>query len=135
VNISFAKQIDAHKKQVLKRLAIASANQLNVNALVTFFNPDEAIAAVGFVEETGNFTIKPAEKETGRPAGKYQVTINPPPPPPMTEAEYKKMEANAMATPQTTYKELPAKFFSSMTSGLVFDVKPGPNSFDIDLSK
>ena len=90
---------------------------------------------MGFVEESGNFTIKPAEKETGLPAGKYQLTITPPPPPPMTEAEYKKMEANAMATPQTTYKELPAKFFNSMTSSLVFDVKPGPNSFDIDLSK
>ena len=53
----------------------------------------------------------------------------------MTEAECKKVEANAMATPQTIYKELPAKFFNSMTSGLVFDVKPGPNNFDIDLSK
>jgi hypothetical protein len=26
-------------------------------------------------------------------------------------------------------------FYNSMTSGLVFDVTPGRNSFDIDLSK
>ena len=106
-----------------------------VNALVTFFNSDEGIAAVGLAEADGKFTIKPAEKETGLPAGKYQVTITPPPPPPMTEAQYKKMDASAMAMPDITYNELPKKFYNSMTSGLVFDVTPGPNSFDIDLAK
>ena len=106
-----------------------------VNAQVTFFNSEQGIAAVGFADESGKFTLKPAEKETGLPAGKYQVTITPPPPPPMTEEQYKKMEANAMAMPDITYKELPKKFYNSMTSGLVFDVKPGPNSFDIDLAK
>ena len=106
-----------------------------VNALVTFFNAEQGIAAVGFADESGKFTVKPAEKETGLPAGNYQVTITPPPPPPMTEEQYKKMEANAMAMPDITYKELPKKFYNSMTSGLVFEVKPGPNSFDIDLSK
>jgi hypothetical protein len=45
------------------------------------------------------------------------------------------MEANAMAMPQIVYKELPVKFYNSMTSGLAFDVTPGPNSFDIDLAK
>jgi len=53
----------------------------------------------------------------------------------MTEEQYKKMEANAMALPDMTFKELPKKFYNSMRSGLVFDVTPGPNSFDIDLSK
>lgn len=108
---------------------------LPVNCMVTFYNPDQGIAAVGFVDESGKFTLKPAEKETGLPAGKYLVTITPPPPPPMTEEQYKKMEANAMAMSQKTYKELPVKFYNSMTSGLVFDVTPGPNSFDIDLAK
>jgi len=41
------------------------AKKVPLNALVTFFNADEAIAAVGFVEESGNFAIRPAEKETG----------------------------------------------------------------------
>ena len=106
-----------------------------LNAQVTFFNSTEGIAAVGFADEKGNYTIKPAEKETGLPAGKYQVTITPPPPPPMTEEQYRKMDASAMAMPDITYKELPKKFYNSMTSGLVFDVTPGPNSFDIDLAK
>jgi hypothetical protein len=106
-----------------------------INALVTFFNSDQGIAAVGFADANGKFTLKPAEKETGLPAGKYQVTITPPPAPPMTEEQYKKMEASAMALPDITYKELPRKFYNSMTSGLAFDVAPGPNSFDIDLSK
>ncbi len=105
------------------------------NALVTFFNSDQGIAAVGFVDETGKFTIKPAEKETGLPAGKYVVTISPPPPPPMTEEQYKKMDANAMAMPDITYNELPKKYYNSLTSGLAFEVNPGPNSFDIDLAK
>ena len=52
------------------------------------------------------------------------MTITPPPPPPMTEEQYKKMEANAMAMPDITNKELPKKFYNSMTSGLVFDVTP-----------
>ena len=105
-----------------------------VGALVTFFNSEQGIAAVGFADATGKFTLKPAEKETGLPAGKYLVTITPPPPPPMTEEQYKKMEANAMAMPDVTYPELPKKFYNSMTSGLAFDVKPGPNTFDIDLA-
>jgi hypothetical protein len=106
-----------------------------VNCVVTFFNSDEGITAVGFVDESGKYALKPAEKETGLPAGKYQVTITPPPAPPLTKEEYAKMEASAMAMPQKTYKELPTKFYNSMTSGLVFDVTPGANSFDIDLSK
>ncbi len=106
-----------------------------LNSQVTFFNSEQGIAAVGFADANGKFTIKPAEKETGLPAGTYQVTITPPPPPPMTEEQYKKMEANAMAMPDITYKELPKKFYNSMTSGLVFEVKPGPNTFDIDLAK
>ena len=44
-----------------------------VNAQVTFFNSEQGIAAVGFADESGNFALKPAEKETGLPAGKYQV--------------------------------------------------------------
>ena len=63
------------------------------------------------------------------------MTITPPPAPSLTEEEYKKVEASAMAMPQKTYKELPTKFYNSMTSGLVFDVTPGSNSFEIDLSK
>jgi hypothetical protein len=108
---------------------------LPVGCQVTFFNPDQGIAAVGFLDEAGKFEAKPAEKTTGLPAGKYQVTITPPPPPPMTEAEYQKMEANAMAMSQKVYKELPAKFYNAMSSGLAFDVAPGPNAFDIDLEK
>jgi hypothetical protein len=47
------------------------------------------------------------------------------------------MEANAMAMAMTQkiYKELPTKFYNAMTSGLAFEVKPGPNSFDINLAK
>ena len=108
---------------------------LPVGCVVTFFNPDVAIAAVGFLDEAGNYTLKPAEKETGLPAGKYLVTITPPPPPPMTAEEYKKMEANAMAMTQKVYKELPPKFYNSLSSGLAFEIKPGPNNFDIDLEK
>ncbi|MGL4550721.1 MAG: carboxypeptidase-like regulatory domain-containing protein [Gemmataceae bacterium] len=108
---------------------------LPVKAMVTFFNPDQGIAAIGFIDESGKFTLKPAERETGLPAGTYLVTVTPPPPPPMTEEQYKKMEANAMAMPQMTYKELPAKFYNSMTSGLVFEVTPGANHFEIDLAK
>lgn len=78
--------------------------------MVTFFNADEGNAAVGFVNESGKFTLKPAEKETGLPAGNYQVTITPPLPPPQTEDWYKKMEANAMAMSQTTYPELPVRW-------------------------
>jgi hypothetical protein len=106
-----------------------------LGSLITFFNSEQGIAAVGFADESGKFTINPAEKETGLPAGNYAVTVTPPPPPPMTEEQYKKMEANARALPTIIYKELPVKFYNSTTSGLAFDVKPGPNHFDLDLSK
>ncbi len=106
-----------------------------LNSQVTFFNSTEGIAAVGFADENGNYTLKPAEKETGLPAGTYQVTVSPPPPPPMTEEQYKKMDASAMAMPDITYKELPKKFYNYMTSGLEFEVKPGPNTFDLDLKE
>jgi hypothetical protein len=105
-----------------------------INATVTFFNADKGIAAIGFADESGKFTCNPVEKETGLPAGRYVVTVTPPLPPPLSEEEYKKMEANAMAMPNKTYKELPTKFYNSLTSGLAFDVKPGANSFDIDLA-
>lgn len=108
---------------------------LPLNSLITFFNSEQGIAAVGFADAGGAFTIKAAEKETGLPAGNYAVTVTPPPPPPMTKEQYEKMEANAMAMPNIIYKELPVKFYNSTTSGLAFDVKPGPNHFDLDLSK
>jgi hypothetical protein len=128
-------KIDPAQQATISGTVKYGTKNLPLNAMVTFFNPDEGIAAVGFVDASGNFTLTPAEKETGLPAGKYLVTVTPPPPKQLTEEQYKKMEANAMAMPTIVYPELPTKFYNSLTSGLAFEVKPGVNTFDIDLAK
>ncbi|MGL6096676.1 MAG: carboxypeptidase-like regulatory domain-containing protein [Fimbriiglobus sp.] len=101
---------------------------------VSFSNPDLAITAVGSVDENGNFTLKPAENNTGLPAGKYKVTITPPPPPPPTEEELRKMDGNAMTRRAIVSPNLPEKFYNVMTSGLAVAIAPGPNTFEIDLA-
>jgi hypothetical protein len=73
-------KIKADQQATISGTVKFGTKNVPVNSLVTFFNSDEGIAAVGFADETGKYTLKPAEKETGLPAGKYQVTVTPPPP-------------------------------------------------------
>lgn len=66
--------------------------------------------------------------------------IRPPAPPPvqMGSDEYKRiMEggANPQAAPPATASDIPEKFTSFDTSGIVLELKPGPNTFDFDLAK
>jgi hypothetical protein len=121
----------AQRATVTGRVKFGAEN-VPLNATITFFDRDRGIALIGFADANGNFTLSPAEAVTGVPAGRYSVSIGAPPP---TPEEAKASEETGMPTPTKLFPNLPLKYYNSTTSGLVFEVVPGPNNFEIDVSK
>jgi hypothetical protein len=115
---------------------------VTVNSSVVFNSLDPAVTAAGEIDSQGNYTLRAANPEVGIPVGRYRVMIRPPTPAPVTDAvdtaEYQKMmQTGGSATPPQVEapKDIPAKFSSFDSSGIVLELKPGPNTFDFDLAK
>ena len=91
----------------------------------------------------GKYSLTAADPKVGVPAGRWEVAVKPPVAAvkEMSNTEdYKKMmqgggpQSVAESKPATA-ADIPEKFNDPTTSGLVFEVKAGPNTFDFDLSK
>ncbi len=112
------------------------------DSTVVFYSKDKDATAAGTIDAAGKFSLKGAQPKIGIPVGQYVVMVRPPEPPmttsiatgPSSPDYQKKMMQGAEAKPEAP-KDIPAVFLSLDKSTLKLELKSGPNSFDIDLSK
>jgi hypothetical protein len=105
---------------------------LQTGTQVVFMHPEKGYASFGTTDADGNFKIT-SWNEGKLPIGKYQVTIQAP-----VGADLDGKSAEELLAPQTgelSQAEFPFKYRQTSTSGLEYEVKTGPNSFEIDLTK
>lgn len=112
------------------------------NSSIVFYCPEKGTTLAGKIDSLGKFSLKESDPAVGIPGGRYQVMIRPPEPPPVpmsTQSEdYKKMMSGGGTTAPPSpaaNSEIPQKLQSFDSSGIALEVKPGPNTFDIDLAK
>lgn len=106
--------------------------------LVTFIS-DRGFAALGTVDASGRYQLKMAGKGDV-PAEKYNVSVTFPGivGPEMTVEEEQKWMAGDPATlakfsQKQKKSPIPEKYEDSIKSGLTFEIKEGPNTYDIVL--
>jgi hypothetical protein len=110
---------------------------------IAFYCPDKGATAAGKIDALGKFSLTAADAKIGMPAGRYQVMIRPPDAPPVKIGtdDYKKMMMGGTTTggmpqkPPERATDIPSKFHDYATSEVELEVKPGPNTFDLDLAK
>lgn len=116
---------------------------LTLGSLVVFFNSQKGLTLTGTVDSLGSYSLTAADPKVGVPAGRWEVSVKPPVTPVVEMSnsdDYKKMmqgggpKSVASSKPGTA-PDIPEKFNNPKTSGLVFEVKPGPNTFSFDLAK
>jgi hypothetical protein len=117
---------------------------VTLNSQIVFFNAENGLTLSGSLDSLGKYALTPADPKLGVPAGRYAVSILPPPTQ-IVEAnqgskDYAKMMQAGGATvappaADASAPDIPEKFRDAKTSKLVFEVKEGPNTFDLDLSK
>lgn len=115
------------------------------DSLVVFYNKEKGLTLTGTLDSLGKYSLTAADPKVGVPAGRYEVAVRPPVPVVVavdpSSDEYKKMmmqgggEKSLDQSKPATAADIPEKFNDAKTSGLVFEVKAGPNTFDMDLSK
>jgi len=93
----------------------------------------EGFTASGQVDRGGKYTLMNLDKPQ-IPAASYKVCLTPPPQPERSEEEYEKaMAAGTTGTSETPSDVIPNKYQNPTTTDLSYEVKPGPNTFDIEL--
>ena len=117
------------------RCAIAPNSAPSANAA----HSTSCVRATGAakVDLMGSYSIRPADKVIGLPAGRYQFTIRPPEAAPVqvgTDDYKKRMMGGGNAPPAEAKSDIPAKFVSPDPKH-VLEIKAGANTIDLDLSK
>ena len=113
---------------------------VTLNSQIVFYNSEKGLTLTGTLDSLGKYSLTPADPKVGVPAGRYEVCIKPPVVPviqmdPSSPEYAKMMQSGESVTPATTATDIPEKFSDAKTSGLVFEVKEGPNTYDFDLAK
>jgi hypothetical protein len=131
---------DAKQQAVVTGSLVNDGKPLPLDYMVVFNSKDKGAIGSGKLDSLGKFRVTAGDSAIGLPAGRYVVKIAPPAPPPvggLQSDSYKSMMMNTKMKSATADlpKDVPAKFLSWDTSGLVFELVPGPNTFDIDLAK
>lgn len=104
------------------------------------FVSDQGFTASGRVGAGGKYELSVAGKGNAIPVASYKVTVTPPAAGETSDQDYEKMmEESASGAEEPKAKTepaeevIPAKYASTATSGLSFDVQKGPNTIDIKL--
>lgn len=116
---------------------------VTLGSLVVFFNSEKGLTLTGTLDSLGNYSLTAADPKVGVPAGRWEVSVKPPVAPVVEMSnsdDYKKMmqgggPKSVASSKPATAPDIPEKFNNPKTSGLVFEVKPGPNTFSFDLAK
>jgi hypothetical protein len=119
------------------KVTLDGTKPAGVDSSVVFYCPEKGATAGGKLDALGSYSVKAADASIGVPAGRYQVMVNPPSAPAvdMNSEEYKKKMMSGGGAPEAPKSDIPAKFNSYTTSNIVLEIKPGPNTIDLDLSK
>ena len=109
---------------------------ITLDSDVVFQCKEKSAIAAGKIDSLGKYALSPGMKSIGIPAGRYQIMIRPPelPAPAIGTKEYEEQMTGKTKNPDPP-KEIPKQFHQFDKSGLVVEVKPGPNTFDLDLAK
>ncbi|HVJ84265.1 MAG TPA: hypothetical protein VM452_01405 [Caulifigura sp.] len=100
---------------------------------VSFMDPQKGFLAYGKTDKEGRYQVN-SWNEGKLPIGKYEVMIAPPP----LEAPKKELtpeERFDHPEMEVAKMEFPKRYRETSTSGLMFEIKAGPNLIDIDLKK
>lgn len=116
---------------------------ITLDSAVIFTSKDKGATAAGKIDSLGKYQLAAGNPNIGIPAGRYQVMIRPPAAAAQEVSQnsddYKKMMMAAGGTAKKPTaegtKDIPAKFHSFESSGIVLELKPGPNTFDFPLDK
>ena len=92
--------------------------------MVVFAPVEGGKPATGSIESNGSFTLN-TSREPGLAAGRYKVAVS-----------IRELPENVKRSDQIPPGKLliPEKYEQSTTSGLEYEVEPGQNSIDIDLT-
>jgi hypothetical protein len=134
---------DAKQQATVTGSLLNAGKPLPLDYQVVFNSKDKGAIGSGRLDSAGKFKISAGDPAIGLPAGRYTVKIAPPPPPApavggLESDSYQQMmktKGSTKAPPREIPKDIPAKLLNWETSGLEFDVIPGPNTFDIDIAK
>ena len=109
---------------------------ITLDSDVVFHCNDKDATAAGKIDSLGKYSLSPGIKSIGIPAGRYQIMIRPPelPAPAIGTKEYEDQMSSKTKKPEPP-KDIPQQFQQFDKSGLVVEVKAGPNTFDLDLAK
>jgi hypothetical protein len=89
------------------------------------------IPAIGGIGSDGSYKLR-ARSTFDVPTGIYKITVTPSAGPAMSAEEA--MEASMNGTlPDSDPKDVPAKYRAAETSGELFEVKEGANTYDLDM--
>ena len=102
---------------------------------VTFRNDKKGLVAGGLLlGSDGRYELLTGGKKQ-IPVGDYAVVISPPEPYQLDAADRAAGKAPPPApAPADVLRQIPKKYRSPSTSGLQFTVKPGANTFDLDMN-
>jgi len=103
---------------------------------IMFVHGATSLAATAQIGADGSYTAMMAGGDQ-LPAGKYSISVSPPASGEISEQTdmeaYKRMmEGGAASTTPTG--PFPEKYHAAETSGVTFELKEGPNTFDLDMT-
>ncbi len=108
-------------------------NEQAVPAGSTVLFRSESTVLVGVVGADGADRLE-QNRHLQVPAGSYRVTLHPPIPPQLSEEEEQALMLSGGPLPASPYQDLiPHEYQNASTSPLIYEVRGGPNTFDIKL--
>jgi len=109
---------------------------VTADSVIVFSCPDLNVTASGKLDSLGKFSLRPASANTGIPVGRYEVMIRGPEPAALMPGtqEYQDRMMGKTKAPEPP-KDIPQNFTAFSTSGIALEIKPGQNTFDLDLAK
>jgi len=99
---------------------------------VSFMQMEKGFLAFGLTDEEGKFEVK-SWNNGQMPVGKYKVMIAPAAVPPAKNLTPEEAFDHPELVEPATKADFPKKYRDTQTSGLEYEIKEGPNDFEIDL--
>jgi len=134
------KKPDPSTQATVSGSVLKDGKPIAVDSVVTFFCDASSATAGGKIDALGKFSLTSADPKNGIPAGRYKVSVRPPVKAVAVNSsgdDYKKkmMSGGEQPAPVQNSSEIPTEFQSLESTKLLLEVKPGANTFDIDLAK
>ncbi len=101
---------------------------------VVFMRDEDGLMGIGTVDSSGDYLLR-MHNGLKIVVGVYRVAVTPPNPAAnLDQDEIMRLGQAGKLPDPATIKEVPMKYRSPEESKLIFDVQPGANTFDIDMT-